>query len=1332
MSYSDDQYAAQNAPLDVSSEELRKSWRLPFMFAGTVPTGATAMVAPAYQDEQGQTHGTYPLMGFANDIYARFGRLLPGIASFALNKGVDPEVAYANPDVYKNRGTVEIPPIPGTETAEKNVKDAERWAEANVPRPQPQNPQEAQWAAAGERVGEAISPILPMKAVDALGAAGGALRWFAPTLHDAPVVAGLTTGLLAAGGATDKPSEAKEPKWEVELPQTAQQAADTAKPAAATSWSVDTSGALPGALHAAPPPSNVGMEQGTTPAWQVGAEVAAGLTAAWFGLKYGPRAINVTSDALRGIERDPAVVSKLLDDVTAGRAVPDKIPAMPLPNDASGVTRRMAQSQLNQNAILDELAKGVTDSKAEADALIAKNHQINQAGTMNTRMEHQFRSGVSPSGRVGPSMMDNKIMVDQMTPAQQQLADNLAWAKNEWSNRTDPTRGGTPLGGGDPLTFRNYDDNTIRSMIAQGEADPAVKAWYDHWKSTKDFVLDDAYQSSLITKSQYDQAQKLYQHWMPTVAQDGQIIHSWNPRSAGQYTGWELPPIKAWDAQASYYDSVYRDMTRNAWQRDWMNRLQSWTQNNPEYRGLIREVPAPHAETLDIATANGQRFFEVNNPWLRNSFKNPTTMAHALSWASKIRQMAQSASVGTMALAGGKFFAPIHMMRYMMGTAANLPREMYSGYIDRALRQSIGARIPGRFDPTAIPGIAAKAAQDVGSMFVKNMHDVLSNADHPDTRALKAFIGQSGVDSWRQWLNNRYMNTNLAARIEAGVSGGGGFGVRDVEPRQVGVKGAYARDPLHTVAPTVSNPSGLASRAPLSGPFGPLKRGLVASYIDLKSLARDIHSAILDSPNAWAYDINRPNPEMMTHGQLDKSRLAHYSQSVIGDPATHGTGAFAQSNAAKLMFYNIALQSGASTLRSFRDHPLTWAAGMISPLIMGSLAESISALVSGPEHVAHLEQHTSSQQKAANFFIYHGPGSDPNNHTEISLPQAARFLAPVIKELTHSFVGTWHALSDKSTYDKVVGAISEMFSHHVHTDLGAQMTSGAIDAAGFPIAMSPGATAAVTALGGKAPGNIPATIAENVNQNRPALGGMLSPSSQASIPGQEGGANEMSKSTWDALRGTLHSVFGIASDALINAAHNSGKRWDATHDPSWVLRGLASDYAQNTADQNRWGNILWNKQLPTSTRGPIDERVDRALDSLKATQNAAKDLQFQGLTRKGGEQLPVVRDNPVPEDPTMRSMYLSMSRTHAALSKTLLPQISDIYKQLETLKDTPMMAEEKRRLADDLTYKLTAKKQQVWGQIESLNDQLSYMAGGRHVDVSKPIHWGKGVEQFHE
>jgi len=1280
---------------------------------GGIAPGAVSEVTPIAKDVQGQN--TWQLPGIAYDLYERFGKLLPAVASGLTN--------FANAPTGEE---VTIPDIPGTESAKEHLAGATRWALENVPHPKPETEKDVQDLASGVNIGQAISPVVPMSLyARAPSAVGNIGRWFVPATQDVLPIVAITKGA----------QQLSEPKEQPATPDDSNVVPTAAPPTPVQPLSAQPFDVRPPEPSLSAPPPQA-QDTGWTPA-QVGATILAGGAATWAVLKYGPRVVNDIADVvrgLRGIPTTPEGVSRTLDDIAAGRNINTGIgtqtPSMPLPGNASGVTRRTAAYWQNENAVVDEIDKAVATSKQEADAMVAQNHQINQQGSMNTRMESQMRTGMSPTGRQGPSMIDNRMMVDQMTDGQRQVANWAAWARNELRNRADPARGGNPTTyGGIPLTLQNLDTNALLSMRAAGDADPAVKAWLDHWDDTVKFVRQDAELSGMITPGQAARGANLYPEWMPTVRQDGSVMHSWDPRHAEQVPGWTLPPTNAWDAQAMWYDRAYRDMQHNAWMRDRILRYDNFGQLNPEYRGMLTwaDGPSETASRLTIYTSAGPRYVDVNNPWLYRTLKGgPTQIGNVAAWTAGFRRLLTSGVVGPLSAIGGNIFALKHMARYMIAGGSQLGPQLYKGYLDRALKQAIGHGVP--WDPTVLYGVPRTAIGDMGSAFAKNFGDTLASSSHPITASLRPFIGQSGIDAWRDWLYHRYNTSNLGQRTAAGVSGGGSYGIREVTPRVFGEAGATAANPLHNVAPILDKNHLLASTSNPLGTLGQsVGRGLVTSSINLRSLIRDLHGAVLDAVNGFAYDLNRQNPAIMQQGRPNTRMLGHMAQSMIGDPATMGASTWARGIARSVPLANIGMQAMAATLRSFRDHPVNWSLGATIPMFLLSLGSQLSAITSGQDHVDYLQNHMSDQQKEANAIFFHGKGTTPDQHTELSLPQPFRWLYPYVNALTASALGVFR--SDGLSLQSLEHMLSEFFSSHVSTSTVHQMGLGGTEALEFPLSVPPAGSAAIAALTGRDPGRIGSSLVENVQQDRPLTQGIATGPTPSRIPGQEERGILNSIINEDSLRGVLQALVGSVGGTVLDLVKHGYERWDQTHDADWVIRGLKSDYAQTLAEQNKETNIIWNAHLPMSVHGPIDEQVNRSVANIRATINAEDDILHQGLTRKGGLPVQVTGSSPVPDDPQMQQVYITMGRFAKQMEQRSMPQISDLYKELQTLKDSPMMADEKRRIANEINMKISAQKQELAGHIEGLNEFLSQMVG-KNIDVSKRIDWKKGVEQF--
>ena len=127
------------------------------------------------------------------------------------------------------------------------------------------------------------------------------------------------------------------------------------------------------------------------------------------------------------------------------------------------------------------------------------------------------------------------------------------------------------------------------------------------------------------------------------------------------------------------------------------------------------------------------------------------------------------------------------------------------------------------------------------------------------------------------------------------------------------------------------------------------------------------------------------------------------------------------------------------------------------------------------------------------------------------------------------------------------------------------------------------------------------------------------------------------------------------------------------------------------------------------------------------------DIRGEGFTKATrGTPIAVTGESPVPpiDDPKMRNMYITMAEGGKMIEKAIMPRERDIRAQMDNLKTTPFMPDEKRRIGNKLSQELYAVISEKHAALLDLNARLSALAGGRHVDASR-IHWDQGMDQFH-
>ena len=164
----------------------------------------------------------------------------------------------------------------------------------------------------------------------------------------------------------------------------------------------------------------------------------------------------------------------------------------------------------------------------------------------------------------------------------------------------------------------------------------------------------------------------------------------------------------------------------------------------------------------------------------------------------------------------------------------------------------------------------------------------------------------------------------------------------------------------------------------------------------------------------------------------------------------------------------------------------------------------------------------------------------------------------------------------------------------------------------------------------------------------------------------------------------------------------------------------------------KYFNGVWQKNLEESTFGPLEERTARMWSHTAATANVNSDIRAEGFSgMRNAVPLVKVGESPLPKDPQMQDLYFTVAKYGKYISARMMPEENQIRAQIQNLKETPFMPEEKRRiknkLADQL-YQVVTKKHEMLMQ---MNAELSERLGGRHFDIGSNIDWQGTVEQFH-
>ena len=591
---------------------------------------------------------------------------VPGIGSYLYEQGAGLlGILGTGAGTFGNPGDDNTPTvkIPGVEEAAKLNEESVRGAKEILPKYTPRSEAGKMGEDIGISMGQAATAVAPEGALPKTIA--GATHLVLPPASTAPIGAavGGTAGAFAKpddaaaesapspfkpisdAAPVDKPVQVAENQTVNPFAPITTTDATPPNPFAPTREGpapnpfapIQTQGSLRPQIPTLSPENDTGISYGK---WGTG--IVVGALTAWGLAKGGPRTLNVISDLVRGQTRDIAVADQLLHPPpgTATSVVPRTV-EMPLPNDASGMTRRLATSEYNRNAVVNEVMKSPDVSPNPGDALarVAANEMINNPANAQRRMEGLFRTGTEEgTGHTFPSVVDYKNSAEALTREQQAAASQALWYKSELNlrdekMRVDMRRQGPGLDPNNPdyrVSYTDVPTTDMRQIVARAEADPDVLTFMRGHQMIPSAIVDSLEQRGFITPAQADYARNVRPDYMPTVTRDGNLLSHWEPGTPAAGSGYDAPPAPAWDAMIKHFDSTIRAAQHNDWVASVTQYIENAQRLNPTKVGeVITRVPAAGASerVLKVNTATGPVYKRINNTALyRNLTQNPATM----------------------------------------------------------------------------------------------------------------------------------------------------------------------------------------------------------------------------------------------------------------------------------------------------------------------------------------------------------------------------------------------------------------------------------------------------------------------------------------------------------------------------------------------------------------------------------------------------------------------------------------------------------------------------------------------------------------------------------
>jgi hypothetical protein len=362
--------------------------------------------------------------------------------------------------------------------------------------------------------------------------------------------------------------------------------------------------------------------------------------------------------------------------------------------------------------------------------------------------------------------------------------------------------------------------------------------------------------------------------------------------------------------------------------------------------------------------------------------------------------------------------------------------------------------------------------------------------------------------------------------------------------------------------------------------------------------------------------------------------------------------------------------------------------------------------------------------------FFHDPTNE-HNYTQLSLPQRWRMIYPAMLEMVANGLGAFKMHQDEDMYHRVVNSLADMFSSHISHSTAKSMREGASDFADI-FQVPPPVQVGAGMLGVSLRPSV-GKFVENKLQGDQGIEGMVVPTNTPGrLPGQMSSSTFISNNDGNWVHAFLANTFGLMGDSLYKSYSSGVDRFKVNNSIADVTNGMVADAGQSWRDQAPFGNMVWGNNVKQATRNPMEDYNDTTMFHMKNTASV-RDEAAQGLTRVGG--VPVLSrgmQGKMSDDPMIKSMAATISTNYKNISGTLGKQVTDLKAQIKGIEDSPYYSpQDKRRLGNDYTAKLNQVQSQVNARLMQLNAQLSYMAGGRHVDAGT-FKAERGMEQFHD
>ena len=723
-------------------------------------------------------------------------------------------------------------------------------------------------------------------------------------------------------------------------------------------------------------------------------------------------------------------------------------------------------------------------------------------------------------------------------------------------------------------------------------------------------------------------------------------------------------------------------------------------------------IGGPRENVYQASDGTQTIIYKADNPdfysWM--SGNNVTKQRLMLDQIGVMRRMFSGFTTGIGSLMSGRIQPLTNVLRTSFGAPINRPWGTVGGLAD-ALVQRATRVLPERMqfgyrgpDPTNLVGAAYSAGRTSFDRLAFHLSQALDSTNstgwgNPVNKLLRSMLTPGQVDAMSTSLKNYYMNTVTA---EQRVNRGGGVGspFRSELPAYTTGQGRKVRMISNAQVPELFMANQMA--------------GLRPHVVNIRKAIESTFNTLSDAGHDYFYRQNR------VFSRLSPRSIGYETRELVGDPSTRGSSPRIQALTDVLPYANVSMQGVARRGRAFAETPIGTSAAYASAIGSVALLSLMTAMRS-PDHMKHLEEGLTTQQRESNPTFYLDP--DPSKATQFSLAQEDRILYPIMLDFVSKAINLHAAQVDPDHATDVYKFMKDFFAEHVENSTLESTLHALNDQTNF-LNVPPIVNAIMGPITGST-GDIDVAKLYDAWSNgtlswdtiKRAGGG---PSNTPNVaPGDSILDGENGK-RWGLIISNVFGAFGATLDRMITRMHQGYQQDQST----WETMGNAAhDWVQGMQDLNPALNFLWEHQIRASTYAPLVEAVGQQLASMKETAGARTAERAEGFTDAGRYRQPMPDtggDTKVPLDPVKRDLYMNTAQVYGMIENKLMPDIKALRKQMDGVDQLNMDPVERRRWENEQSRKIADKYRLIHAYVQDLEAYMSQKVGHPVTVMQRP------------